>query len=125
MRDGTVDLVANRRPNESIGLGFDLRTGTQSSGTGGTATASYVRIGQGSWGAGPNLATSSGTLTLTTASANRVVEHSVRAGQHFQHTRSASVAERTHRHQILFRPLQGEALGDFGRSSLRPIIVPW
>jgi len=32
-----------------------------------------VRIGQGSWGAGPNPAASSGTLTLTTASAKRVV----------------------------------------------------
>lgn len=70
---GRLLIIASNGPNESMGLGFDLRTGTQSSGTGGTATASYVRIGQGSWGAGPNLATSSGTLTLTTASANRVV----------------------------------------------------
>ena len=71
--NGRLLIIASNGPNESMGLGFDLRTGTQSSGTGGTATASYVRIGQGSWGAGPNLAASSGTLTLTTASANRVV----------------------------------------------------
>ena len=70
---GRLLIIASNGPNESMGLGFDLKTGTQSSGTGGTATASYVRIGQGSWGAGPNLAASSGTLTLTTASANRVV----------------------------------------------------
>ena len=71
--NGRLLIIASNGPNESMGLGFDLRTGTQSSGTGGTATASYVRIGQGSWAAGPNLAASSGTLTLTTASANRVV----------------------------------------------------
>ena len=71
--NGRLLIIASIGPNESMGLGFDLKTGTQSSGTGGTATASYVRIGQGSWGAGPNLAASSGTLTLTTASANRVV----------------------------------------------------
>ena len=71
--NGRLLIIASNGPNESMGLGFDLRTGTQSSGTGGTATGSYVRIGQGSWGAGPNLAASSGTLTLTTASANRVV----------------------------------------------------
>jgi hypothetical protein len=70
---GRLLIIASNGPNESMGLGFDLKTGAQSSGTGGTATASYVRIGQGSWGAGPNLAASSGTLTLTTASANRVV----------------------------------------------------
>jgi hypothetical protein len=70
---GRLLIIGSNGPNESMGLGFDLRTGTQSSGTGGTATASYVRIGQGSWAAGPNLATSSGTLTLTTATANRVV----------------------------------------------------
>jgi hypothetical protein len=70
---GRLLIIASNGPNESMGLGFDLKTGTQSSGTGGTATASYVRIGQGSWGAGPNLAASSGTLTLTTASATRVV----------------------------------------------------
>ena len=70
---GRLLIIASNGPNESMGLGFDLRTGTQSSGTGGTATASYVRIGQGSWGAGPNLAATSGTLTLTTANANRVV----------------------------------------------------
>jgi hypothetical protein len=70
---GRLLIIASNGPNESMGLGFDLRTGTQSSGTGGTATASYARIGQGSWAAGPNLAASSGTLTLTTASANRVV----------------------------------------------------
>lgn len=71
--NGRLLIIASNGPNESMGLGFDLRTGTQSTGTGGTATASYVRIGQGSWAAGPNLAASSGTLTLTTASANRVV----------------------------------------------------
>jgi hypothetical protein len=70
---GRLLIIASNGPNESMGLGFELRTGTQSSGTGGTATASYVRIGQGSWAAGPNLAASSGTLTLTTATANRVV----------------------------------------------------
>jgi len=70
---GRLLIIASNGPNESMGPGFDLQTGTQSSGTGGTATASYVRIGQGSRGAGPNLAASSGTLTLTTASANRVV----------------------------------------------------
>jgi len=71
--NGRLLIIASNGPNESMGLGFDLKTGTQSSGTGGTATASYVRIGQGSWAAGPNLAASGGTLTLTTASANRVV----------------------------------------------------
>jgi hypothetical protein len=70
---GRLLIIASNGPNESIGLGFELKTGPQSSGTGGTATASCVRIGQGSWGAGPNLAASSGTLTLTTAGANRVV----------------------------------------------------
>jgi hypothetical protein len=56
---------------QSMGLGFDTKLGTQSSGTGGTATVSVV-IGQGSWGAGPNLATSSGTVTVTTATSNHV-----------------------------------------------------
>jgi hypothetical protein len=71
--NGRLLIIASRGNNESMGLGFELRTGTQSSGTGGTATASYVMIGQGAWAAGPNLAASSGTLTLTTATANRVV----------------------------------------------------
>jgi hypothetical protein len=70
---GRLLIIGSNGPNESMGLGFELRTGTQSSGTGGTATASYVRIGQGSWAAGPNLAASNGTITLTTASPNRVV----------------------------------------------------
>jgi hypothetical protein len=70
---GRLLIIASNGPNESMGLGFDLKTGVQASGTGGTATASYVRIGQGSWAAGPNLGASSGTLTLTTATANRVV----------------------------------------------------
>jgi hypothetical protein len=71
--NGRLLIIASRGNNESMGLGFELRTGTQSSGTGGTATASYVLIGQGAWAAGPNLAASSGTLSLTTATANRVV----------------------------------------------------
>jgi hypothetical protein len=71
--NGRLLIIASRGNNESMGLGFELRSGTQSSGTGGTATASYVLIGQGAWAAGPNLAASSGTLTLTTATANRVV----------------------------------------------------
>jgi hypothetical protein len=70
---GRLLIIGSNGPNESMGLGFDLRTGQQSSGTSGTATASYVFIGQGGWAAGPNLAASSGTLTLTTATANRVV----------------------------------------------------
>ena len=70
---GRLLIIASNGPNESMGLGFELKTGAQSSGTGGTATASYVRLGQGSWAAGPNLAATSGTLTLTTASTNRVV----------------------------------------------------
>lgn len=37
---GRLLIIASNGPNESMGLGFDLRTGTQSSGTGGTATAS-------------------------------------------------------------------------------------
>ena len=71
--NGRLLIIASNGPNESMGLGFDLRTGAQASGTGGTATASYVKIGTGAWAAGPNLGTSSGTLTLTTATANRVV----------------------------------------------------
>jgi hypothetical protein len=70
---GRLLVIASNGPNESMGLGFELRIGPQASGTGGTATASYVRIGTGSWAAGPNLATSSGTLTLTAATANHVV----------------------------------------------------
>jgi hypothetical protein len=70
---GRLLIIGSRGQNESMGLGFDLRTGVQSSGTGGTAVASYVLIGTGSWAAGPNLAASSGTLTLTTATANHVV----------------------------------------------------
>lgn len=71
--NGRLLIIASRGTNESMGLGFELRTGTQTSGTGGTATASYVLIGQGAWAAGPNLGASSGTLNLTTATANRVV----------------------------------------------------
>lgn len=71
--NGRLLIIASNGPNESMGLGFELRTGAQASGTGGTATASYVKIGTGAWAAGPNLAASSGTLTLTTATANRVV----------------------------------------------------
>jgi hypothetical protein len=70
---GRLLIIASKGPNESMGLGFELRTGPQASGTGGTATASYVLIGTGSWAAGPNLAASSGSLTLTTATANHVV----------------------------------------------------
>jgi hypothetical protein len=71
--NGRLLIIASNGPNESLGLGFELRTGSQASGTGGTATASYVLIGTGSWTAGPNLGNSSGTLTLTTATANHVV----------------------------------------------------
>ena len=70
---GRLLIIASNGPNESMGLGFELRTGAQTSGTGGTDTASYVLLGTGSWAAGPNLAASSGSLTLTTATANRVV----------------------------------------------------
>ena len=64
-------LLIGVNETQSMGLGFDTKLGTQSSGTGGTASASVV-IGQGSWGAGPALSASSGTLTVTTATANRV-----------------------------------------------------
>ena len=50
---GRLLIIASNGPNESMDLGFDLKTGPQSSGTGGTATASYVRIGQGTWGQAP------------------------------------------------------------------------
>ncbi len=70
--NGRLLIIASNGPNESMGLGFELRTGAQASGTGGTATASYVKIGTGAWAAGPNLAASTGTLTLTTATANHV-----------------------------------------------------
>jgi hypothetical protein len=70
---GRLLVIASNGPNESFGLGFELRTGAQASGPGGTATASYVQLGTGSWTAGPNIPTSSGTLTLTTATATHVV----------------------------------------------------
>lgn len=70
---GRLLIIASAGPNAAMGLGFELREGQQMSGTGGTATASLALIGQGSWGAGPNLAASSGFITLTTATANRVV----------------------------------------------------
>jgi hypothetical protein len=70
---GRVFIIGSNGPNESLGIGFELQTGVQYSGTAGGATASYARIGQGSWAAGPNLAASSGTVTLTTATANRIV----------------------------------------------------
>lgn len=70
---GRVFIIGTNGANESLGLGFELQNGVQYSGTAGGATASYARIGQGSWAAGANMPASSGTVTLTTATANRIV----------------------------------------------------